>query len=51
MRVSWKSQCHGISFVQVCNESMAAARERRSQDPEELKKKILQEEILPCLKL
>lgn len=41
MRVSWKNQNHGISFVQVRNESVAAARERRAQDPGELNKKMI----------
>lgn len=33
MRVSWKSQHHGISFAQTYNDSMAAARETGAQGP------------------
>lgn len=33
MRVSWKSQHHEISFVQICREFMAVARETEAQSP------------------
>lgn len=33
MRVGWESQHHGIAFVQIYNESMAAVRETRARGP------------------
>lgn len=38
MRVSFESQQHGISFVQICNESKAAAKEIRAGGPWRAKK-------------
>lgn len=33
MRVGWKSQHHGIAFVQIYNEIMAAARKTGARGP------------------
>lgn len=49
MRVSGKNQHRGISFVQICNESMAAARETGAQRPWTAEKnKTLPENTSPC---
>lgn len=49
MRVSGKNQPHGIAFVQICNENMAAARQTGAQRPWTAEKnKMLPENTSPC---